>query len=242
MTYNYSIKNLKENMAKALGSDMPISFKQSIEICNYIRGDKIPKAKLKLQQAIDMKKPIPFKKYTEGAGHKPGKLASGKYPLKACGAILKLLNSAEANALYKGLNSKGLVIAHLSVKQAPQSWHYGRRMRRKMKRCHIEIILEEVKVAGDKQQPKTEKKDVAKPEVKSASVKSAPAKPAEVKSVEAKSIVKEGAKPVEAKPIEKKPEVKPAEVKEQPKAEPKQESQSQDNKDSADKPNNNKNE
>lgn len=145
MTYKYTMNQLKENMAKALGSGLPISFKQSIEICNYIRGDDLSKAKAKLQQVMDKDKPVPFKRFTNGVGHRKGNIASGRYPIKACTLILKLIESAEANAVYKGLSLSGLKIAHLSAQQAPAQWHYGRRSRRRMKQTHIEIVVEEIK-------------------------------------------------------------------------------------------------
>jgi large subunit ribosomal protein L22 len=149
MAFSYSVKKLEENMAKAAGLDLPISYKQALEICNYIRKNHIVKAKEKLENAISMKRPIPFKKFTNGLGHKKGELLAGRYPIKACTEILKLLKSAEANALFKGLNSKGLVIFHLSVKNAAGAWHYGRQRRRRMKRCHVEIILKENPIKKD---------------------------------------------------------------------------------------------
>jgi large subunit ribosomal protein L22 len=143
MVFKYSINKIEENMSKAVGLDLPISFKQSFEICNYIRKNDVAKAKIKLEDAISQKRPIPFRKFTNGLGHKKGNLLAGRYPIKACTEILKLINSAESNALFKGLNSKGLVICHISVKNAASAWHYGRQKRRRMKRCHIEVILKE---------------------------------------------------------------------------------------------------
>ncbi|MFT4297614.1 MAG: 50S ribosomal protein L22 [Candidatus Woesearchaeota archaeon] len=166
MTFGYTIKKIDENMAKAVGLDLPISFKQSIEICNYIRGDSVAKAKKKLEDAISGKKPIPFRKYTNEKKNKKGNLLAGRYPIKACTNILKLLKSAESNAVFKGLNSKGLVILHLSVKSAPGAWHYGRQRRRRMKRSHVEVILKEV--SFDKAS-KSSDKSINKPTSKPAS-------------------------------------------------------------------------
>jgi large subunit ribosomal protein L22 len=160
MEYKYSLGEVKENMAKALGRDLPISFKQSIEICNYIRGDSLARAKQKLQDAIAMKKPIPFKRFTNAIGHKRGDLGAGAFPVKASGFILSLLNSAESNALFKGLNSKSLKVSHISVKKAGTAYHYGRKFRRRMKRCHVEVALQEMKEA------KKESKDTKEQKVK----------------------------------------------------------------------------
>ncbi|MFT4303265.1 MAG: 50S ribosomal protein L22 [Candidatus Woesearchaeota archaeon] len=155
MSIGYSLK-IENDMAKAFGRDLPISEKASIEISNYIRGNTLVIARKKLQNAIDKKQPIPFKKYTNGLGHKKGNLTSGRFPIKACTAILKLLNSAESNALFKGLNSKSLVVFHISVKNSASTWRYGRQSRRRMKKCHVEIVLKEIqKASSSKSKSKT---------------------------------------------------------------------------------------
>lgn len=215
MAYKYSFKNLKDNMSKALAKDMPISFKQAIEICNFVRGDAVQKAKTKLQAAVDKKSPIPFKKFTNGLGHKKGKMFSGRFVVKASGEILKLINTAEANALYKGLNSKGLKIKHISVKKAPEAWHYGRMHRRKMKRCHVEVVVEETKPAKSQVKPVA----AAKPEGKQAESKPTVQRLATQKTVEQKPTAQNNVKPIPvlsksaqaAKKPEQKTELKPTE-------------------------------
>ncbi|MBI1969717.1 50S ribosomal protein L22 [Candidatus Woesearchaeota archaeon] len=132
-----------EQMARALGRDLSISTKQSIEICNYLRKRKLQDAKQILEDVIQLKRAIPFKRFTERAGHKPGSMGSGKYPIKASKTLLKLLQSVEANAQQKGLNTANLVITHINAHGAGKAWHYGRRMRREMKRTHVEIVVEE---------------------------------------------------------------------------------------------------
>jgi len=204
MSFSYSLQKIDEHTARAMGKDLPISFKQSIEICNYIRNNPIAKAKLRLTNAIEKTKPIPFKRFTNGLGHKKGPVLAGRYPLKACQQILKLISSAESNALFKGLNSKDLVVAHISVKQAPSSWRYGRNSRRQMKKCHIEVVLKETKPKKTEEKPKAEKVAVEKkPEQSVKPTQSAkPVQPTEVKKAEPKT-----EKPVET-PKEAKVEVK----------------------------------
>ena len=46
----------KENIAKVVGKDLPISTKLSVEICNFIRYKELRKAKYLLQEIIDEKK------------------------------------------------------------------------------------------------------------------------------------------------------------------------------------------
>jgi len=142
MPYGYSIKKLDENMVKASARNINISPKQAIEICNYVRGRSLAQAKRLLLQAMDMKTPIPLKRFTNGPGHKPG-IASGRFYVKSCGEILKALESAESNAKNKGLTVSKLSLAHLAVQRAPKSWHYGRKRRSLFRTVHIEVALVE---------------------------------------------------------------------------------------------------
>ena len=159
MTNHYAIAKLPENYAKAMGKDLPISTKHSAEICRYLRGRNLQKAKKMLEEVIAMKRPVPFKKYTRDVGHKPG-IASGRYPIKAAQAILILLNDVEANAQVKGLSSNDLIIHHFCAHLASRPWHYGRISRRKMKRTHVEIVVTESKQETKK--TKASKKKAAK--------------------------------------------------------------------------------
>ncbi len=56
--------------------------------------------------------------------------------------MLKLLDAAEANAQFKGLNTSLLHIAHLCAHRAGAPVHPGRRGRT-MKRTHVEVVVEE---------------------------------------------------------------------------------------------------
>jgi len=103
----------------------------------------LERAKQILQDAIEMKKPIPFNRFTQGAGHKAG-MKGGKYPIKACTYILRVLQSAEANAHNKGL-AKDLKIIHVIPQQSSKAFHSGRQSRRKFKHTHIEVVLGEYK-------------------------------------------------------------------------------------------------
>ena len=129
--------------AKAVGKDLSISTKNAIEICSFIRGKSLQKAKEILQKVIEKKQAIPFKRFTEGAGHKKG-MSGGKFPIKACMEILKIVELAEANASYKGLNTDDLILKHIKADKASTPIKYGRHRGRLMKRTHVEIIVEEM--------------------------------------------------------------------------------------------------
>jgi len=218
--YKYSA-TVNEHRARAVGLLMPISIKQSIEICNLIRGKNLQKAKKILNEAKDMKKPIPFTRFTEGAGHKHG-IGPGKYPVKACSEILKLISLVESNAQHKGLDTSSLEIIHICANQGPKSWHYGRQSRIKMKRNHIEVVVEEkeIKKKVVKKEPakKEESKPVKKQEEKTGRKKEEKPKAIkQIEKVEKKQDIK--TKPAEEKPSEAKTKNKVEEKKDKPKKE-----------------------
>lgn len=102
--------------ARAMGKTLKISPKHSIEICGAIRGMNVEKAKNYLSEVIEMKKVVPFKRHNKKVGHRKGLEGwpSGRYPVKAAEQILKILENAEANAEYKGLDTENLKIVHIS--------------------------------------------------------------------------------------------------------------------------------
>ncbi len=193
MAYKYS-SQLEGDTAKAVGVSLPISTKQSVMICNMVRGKNVQTAKNELEQVMQGKKAVPFTRFNRDTGHKVG-IAGGRFPQKACQNILDIIKSAEANAQFKGLSSSNLVIAHISAQEGPHIWRFGRHRRRRAKRTHVEVVLKEVKAA---EQPKK-------------TVKKAPAQKAEVKTEPKKAAPKAEPKPApqkEAKAPEKKTEAK----------------------------------
>jgi large subunit ribosomal protein L22 len=158
MSTIYSIKSYnKENMARVSGRSLPISFKQAIEICNFLRNKKVSSAKESLQDVIKHRIAIPMNRFNKDVGHKKG-ISSGRYPEKASNEILSLINSVESNAQFKGLNTSRLVISHIIANKGAKAIHYGRKRRRQAKRTNLEIIVEE---RADKK--KVQKKDMKTP-------------------------------------------------------------------------------
>lgn len=147
---NYS----KEHMAKALGTALPISFKQSVEICRFIKNRNVEEAKKILHNVAEKKAAVPFKRYNWDLGHKK-KLGPASYPEKASKEFIRLIESVEANAQFKGLNTSNLIITHVSAHKAGKTWHFGRKTRRKMKRTNVEIVVEEKKKVQEGKQEKT---------------------------------------------------------------------------------------
>ena len=131
----------KEHMARAVGMALPVSFKQSVEICSLIRDKELSYAKDILSKIIEHKKAVPFKRFRHNIGHKT-KIGPGRYPEKTSKEILKLVNSVEANAQFKGLNTSNLVIAHINSNKASKVMRTGRKRNRAAKRTNIEVIVQ----------------------------------------------------------------------------------------------------
>ncbi len=142
MDYKYSMETGK-NSAKAVGLALPVSLKKSVEICDFIRGKNLQKSINQLNRVINQEIAVPFKKFNSGGvGHRKG-MATGRYPIKTCMEITRILKDAQANAEHKGLSPSNLIIKHICAKQGSKSYHYGRKRRRLMKRTHVEVVVEE---------------------------------------------------------------------------------------------------
>ena len=68
--------------AKASGRNIGISRKDSVEVANFIRGKMVSKAKILLEGVIAKDVVVPYRRYNRDRGHKRGKVAAGRYPVK----------------------------------------------------------------------------------------------------------------------------------------------------------------
>jgi large subunit ribosomal protein L22 len=146
-----------EKTVKASGREVRVSHKSAREVCKTIKGMKLTQAKQYLRDVMDKKRAVPFRRFKKKAGHRHGleKTYAGKYPVKAAEHILKIVEGAEANAEYKGLDTERLRIMHASA-------YPGMKIKRYMQRAqgratpkfntlsHIEIVLEERSETGEK--------------------------------------------------------------------------------------------
>lgn len=145
-TANVAVAGSSEAQAVARGVSLPISLKESVEVCKYIKGKPLDKAKNVLEMAINLQRAIPFTRFNRDMGHKKG-IAAGRFVPKTCSTILKLIKSAEGNAAFKGLNTSNLVVYQIFANKAAKPWRFGRHKRRKQKRAHVTVILMEQKAA-----------------------------------------------------------------------------------------------
>jgi len=175
----------KDNYAIVDVRDLPISTKHAIEICNCIRGKNLLKSKKFLEDAKSMKKAVPFKRFKGDVGHKKGKIGPGRYPVKACEAILKLVESLEINAQNKGLDTASLFLKEIVPNRGSNVMRYGRQRRRTRKLTHIFMLAEES--IKEKKKKESEEKKAEKPkEEKKAEKPKEEKKPEEKKAEKSK--------------------------------------------------------
>jgi large subunit ribosomal protein L22 len=102
---------------KAIGRDFNVSFKHAVEICTSLRGMKLSEGIILLEGVAAMEKSIPFHRFNKGIGHKRGlgKNFLSRFPEKAAGEILGVLQNLQANAEYRGLDVESLRITHIQA-------------------------------------------------------------------------------------------------------------------------------
>lgn len=149
MGIGYSVNPDPDRTSKALGKELAIKPRDSIEVCRAIRGMKLEAAKELLEDVIEKKRAIPYRRHNRWKAHQKG-TGPGGYPKKATQGILKVIEEAEANAEYKGLEPEELWISHAAAQRAgeipgsrPRA--RGRATDWNQSLTHIEIVLEERK-------------------------------------------------------------------------------------------------
>ena len=149
--WGYSVTGLDpDKTVKSSGRELRVSHKAAREVCKAVKGMNLDEAKDFLQQVILKKKPVPFRRFKKKAGHRRGlqKAYAGRYPIKAARKVLEVLEGAEANAEYRGLDMERLRIIHASAypgmkikRSIPRA--FGRSSPRFETLCHIELVLEQ---------------------------------------------------------------------------------------------------
>jgi large subunit ribosomal protein L22 len=156
--WGYSISEEEldpEKSVRASAREIRVSPKSAREVCKAIKGMMLVQAKRYLRDVLLKKRSVPFKRFKKKLGHRRGleKAFAGRYPVKAAGQILKVLEGAEANAENKGLDTDRLRVVHAASSR-------GMKIKRYMPRafgrfsphfeilCHVEIALQEQREKG----------------------------------------------------------------------------------------------
>merc|ERR1719329_1299327 len=122
--------------AKCKVADLRAHYKNTYETAKAVKGMKLKRAIKYMDNCLEHKQIIPFRKYTGGIGRhaqcKEWKVTTGRWPEKSIKAVSQLLKNLLANAETKGLDTDKCVINHVAVQRAVQG-------RRRTYRAHGRI-------------------------------------------------------------------------------------------------------
>jgi large subunit ribosomal protein L22 len=145
-----------EKTAKASGREIRVSHKHAREVCKTIKGMMLSNAKTYLNDVIEKRKAVPFRRFKKKLGHRHGllKASAGRYPVKTAQQVLKVVEGAEANAENKGLDVDRLRIIHATAYPGMKIKRYmprahGRSSPKYETTTHIEIVLDEKPGQGE---------------------------------------------------------------------------------------------
>ena len=128
---------VKKDEATINGISLPISTKDSVAICKFVKHKTIDKAIADLELVEKFKRAIPMKGEVP---HRKGKgMMSGRYMTKPVGYFIKMLKALKANANVNGIEEPIIVESIPNRASRP----YGRFGRIKRKRTHIHIKVME---------------------------------------------------------------------------------------------------
>ena len=142
-----------DRIAKASGRDLRIKPKHAREICACIKGMKVDQAKSFLEDVIQLKRSVPFRRHKKKQAHrkdlKEFKWYAGRYPQKASSRIYEVLTAVESNAANKGLDVDLCRIIHAAANRGRIIKRYierahGRSSPKYKHLSHVELVIYEV--------------------------------------------------------------------------------------------------
>ncbi len=134
---------MKEAKARIEGVDA--SWKDLCAVADLIRYKNALVAKELLEKASKGIIFVPYRRHNKKMGHRKHGI-KGRYPMKEAKIMLKLLNSAIANARVKGMDESKLKIIHVAANKKNIYYRIqpkGRPMRQRYVTARAEIILGE---------------------------------------------------------------------------------------------------
>jgi len=139
------------SVARARGIELPISPKKTYEVLNAIRGLPVDRATSLLEDAVALRKAIPFRRYNQETAHHTG-TGPGRYATKVAKNVLKILENAKENAEYDGLDTDRLFVKVAAssrgrIRKTSMPRAQGRATQWNEQTTHIEIVLAERKEA-----------------------------------------------------------------------------------------------
>ncbi|KAJ3445891.1 60S ribosomal protein L17 [Anaeramoeba flamelloides] len=159
-------KKLPKRSVRAKGTNLKVHFKNTCETGRAIKGRGLRNAQRYLQDVIEKRQCVPFRKFNQGTGRhgaaKNFKAIFARWPEKSARFLLDMLKNAESNAKEQELDLDKMIITHVQVNQAPKGRRrtfkaHGRITRYCSRPCHVQLFVSEQKWYNPK------KKDRIKP-------------------------------------------------------------------------------
>ena len=134
--------------AKCKVADLRAHYKNTYEVARSVKGWNLKKAITYLENVIEHKQIIPFRRYTGGIGRhaqlKPFKHTQGRWPEKSAKIVRELLINLKANATSNKLDTDKCVINHVVVQRAVSGRRrtyraHGRISPYLSSNCHVEF-------------------------------------------------------------------------------------------------------
>jgi large subunit ribosomal protein L22 len=150
MGISYSVDADPDTTAKAMLRERQMSLKHSKALAREIKGMKASDAVEYLEAVIDGEQAVPFRQHNSGVGHRSGidGWDAGRFPEKASGEFLDLIENAVNNADHQGFDGEEMTIMHVAAHKVGES--QGRKPRAMGRaspwnttEIDVELILEE---------------------------------------------------------------------------------------------------
>jgi large subunit ribosomal protein L17e len=145
--------SLTPKAVRARGSHLRVHFKNTFETATALKGLNLNKGIKYLEDVIEHKQVVPFRRYNGHVGRKAQAKSfgctQGRWPEKSAKILLDLLKNAKANADAKNADSSdNFYVWHIQVNQAPQGRRRTYRAHGRINAylscpCHVEVICAE---------------------------------------------------------------------------------------------------
>ena len=143
----YTMETDPETSSKAYGRELPISPKKSVEVCKMVRGLDVNGAINILNEVIEGKRAVPYKRHKKQIAHQKG-TGPGGYPKKVAKYVRDLIEEAKSNAEDKALDSDNMRIISIAAHEGEEVKRnrpraFGRSSAFNKKTTNLEVILQE---------------------------------------------------------------------------------------------------
>lgn len=149
--FGYAFQNFDETRhVRASVREKDISHKHAREVARAINGLTLDRAREFLERVVRKQSAVPFGRYKRQVGHRPDPgVMAGRYPEKTATEFIRILNSLESNADYKGMDMDRLRIVNVTVHKGVLVKRFipramGRASPKNNVRTHIEMVAQEI--------------------------------------------------------------------------------------------------